>query len=311
MAKTAPRDLEAVIFSKKSAGVGQKTIARDLGISEWQVRTILRKSDTHRIHSKVHDEIRLRSVKKGKSGVKIAIVLSDIHIPYHDQRALAIALAYTKDRNPDRIVLNGDIVDMANVSRFPRDPHEVFTLADELQETKDFLRLLRKQHPEAQIDYTMGNHEIRLSKYTYENSPGLSSLPELAIDKLLAMEEFGITFHDQSSKVNLGDLEIFHGDVVRSKSGESARSHMLKRGGSVLMGHVHRAAMVSRTDKHGVHFAIENPHLSVPDPDYMNDPDWVQGFTEISYLDSGPFNARLHVIRNGLLVVDGAEYTAK
>lgn len=310
--KNRKRDLEALIFAKKSGGASQKGIARDLGISEWQVRCILRKNTTHKVQEKVHNRLRLRKVSVAKSSVKRAIILSDIHIPHHDQAALALALAYTADAKPDVIVLNGDIADFNNVSKYSRDPHEITTFSDELTETRDFLRLVREQHPDAEIKFTVGNHEIRLERYLLNQAPELSSLPELSISSLLHLEEFGIDYFDYSDKIKLGDLEVFHGEIVKTHSGESARAHMLKRGGSVLIGHVHKLGVVYKTDRWGEHVAAENGHLSSPDPSYMVDPVWNQGFSEVHYDENtGQFSIRQHHIRKGRLVVNGKVYSVK
>lgn len=38
-------------------------------------------------------------------------VLSDIHLPYHDDEALGLAVESVKEYNPDIVLLNGDIAD--------------------------------------------------------------------------------------------------------------------------------------------------------------------------------------------------------
>lgn len=303
-------DLESIVFRKLSEGGSNKSVAKDLGMSEWQIRTIRRKSATHTVQRRVHNSIRLSKVTAGKSEVSKAIVLSDIHIPEHDQQALGIALEYMQSVMPDIIVLNGDILDNINTSRFPRDPHMIETFADELEETRAFLDLINKRHPKAKKYYVVGNHEVRIEKYLYDRAPALSSLPELSIDRLLQLEEKGYVYVDGSDKVKLGNLEVFHGEIVRKDSGASARSHMNKRGGSVLIGHVHKLGATYRTDRWGTHMAIENGHLSRPDPDYTVDPDWQQGFTEVHFTSKGDFSVRQHHILNGRLIVDGKVYRA-
>ena len=304
-------DLESLVFRKLSAGGSNKSVARALGLSEWQVRTIRRRADTHKVLKKSYDEVRLGKVTSSKSGILKAVILSDIHIPEHDQTALALALAYMQDVNPDVIVLNGDILDCINTSRFPKDPHRIETFADELDETRSFLERLNADHPKAKKYYVEGNHEKRIEKYLFEKAPELSSLPELSIDRLLHLKELGYTFVGGTDKVKLGRLEVFHGEIVRKDSGASARGHMNKRGGSVLIGHVHKLGCTYRTDRWGTHVAIENGHLSRPDPYYVVDPDWQQGFTEIHYTKKGDFCVRQHHILDGRLIVDGKLYEVK
>ena len=46
------------------------------------------------------------------------LVMSDIHFPEHDPTAIAASLNFAKNARVDGIVLNGDIIDMYEVSRF-------------------------------------------------------------------------------------------------------------------------------------------------------------------------------------------------
>jgi hypothetical protein len=51
------------------------------------------------------------------------VILSDIHIPFHDDEALSLAIAEAESYRPDGIILNGDIVDFFAVSRWEK-PHK-------------------------------------------------------------------------------------------------------------------------------------------------------------------------------------------
>ena len=71
---------------------------------------------------------------------KEILVLSDIHIPFHDKKALNIALQYAKDC--DTILLNGDIIDFYGLSRFIKNPEKSF-INHEIEIAKEFLQMLR------------------------------------------------------------------------------------------------------------------------------------------------------------------------
>jgi predicted phosphodiesterase len=306
---TPPRGVDVTIRARLEAGGSVKGIARELGVTEWRVRCAKRSATTRLAISRKPSEVRLHTVRVGKEKVQRALVLSDIHIPYHDHGALAIALHYARDYKPDIIVLNGDVLDFHEVSSHPQDKHEVITFEDELAEGRQFLRVLRHDHPRAEIHYCIGNHEDRLQRYLHGRAPELSSMPELALDRVLDLETVRIAFCDARSKVQLGPLEVFHGSIIRKDSGNSARAHMQRRGGSILMGHTHRMATVARTDRHGVSWAVENGHLSDPDPSWCSDPDWQQGFTQVEFTATD-VSIRQHHIRAGRMVVDGAVYVA-
>jgi predicted phosphodiesterase len=302
--------LDDLIRARVASGQAQKSVARELGVTEWRVRCVIRSEVTRLIVRRETKEVRLRRITKEPVDAIRCLVLSDIHIPYHDHAALGVALAYARDYRPTHIILNGDILDAHEVSSHPKDRHNVVTFQDEVNETRQFLRVLRQQHKKAQIYYTMGNHENRIERYLTQHAPELSSVTSLALDELLGMQANRITFVDSRNKVRVGPFEVFHGSVIRKDSGNSVRGHMQRRGGSVAMGHTHRMAVVSKTDRHGVHWGLENGHLSEPDPSWAFDPDWQQGFSQIDVYD-GAVSIRQHHVNNGRLLVDGKLYKAQ
>ena len=157
-------------------------------------------------------------------------------------------------------------------------------------------------------EHADGWKAYKREKYLFDRAPELSSLPELSIDRPLQLRETGYTFVGGTEKVKLGRLEVFHGEIVRKDSGASSRGHMNKRGGSVLIGHIHKLGCTYRTDRWGTHVAVENGHLSRPDPDYVVDPDWQHGFTEVHFSSKGDLCVRQHHILDGRLIVDGKIY---
>lgn len=304
------RSVETEIRERLQAGGSVKWTARSLGVTEWRVRKIARSLLTQETVQQPDAKVRLRTVKQTTPAVGRVLVLSDIHIPYHDHGALAVAMAYAEHYAPTVIVLNGDILDFHEVSSHPQDRHNVITFEDELAEGRQFLRALRAAHKDAKIVFTMGNHEDRLQRYLTNRAPELSSMTELALDRVLDFEALGVVFVNADDKYPVGPLEVFHGSIIRKDSGNSARAHMDRRGGGVLMGHTHRLAMVSKTDRRGTHWAVENGHLSDPSPSWCVDPNWQQGFSTIDFTGD-LVSVRLHHVSQGRLLVGDRLYTAK
>ena len=91
-------------------------------------------------------------------GHKKVLILSDVHLPYHNIEALTVALDYGKKEQPDAILLNGDILDCHKLSRFVKDPKKR-DFASELASFKDFFAILQKTFPKAKVYYKLGNHE--------------------------------------------------------------------------------------------------------------------------------------------------------
>ena len=303
-------ELEELIRARVACGQSQKSVARELGVTEWRVRCVMRAEVTRLIVRRDTKAVRLCLVTSSKVDAVRCLVLSDIHIPYHDQAALALALAYARDYRPTHIVLNGDILDAQEISSHPKDKHNVVTFQDELNEARQFLRVLRHDHKAAKIVYTMGNHEHRLERYLTAHAPELASVDALALDELLELQAHGIEFVDQRCKVQIGPFEVFHGSIIRKDAGNSVRGHMTRRGGSVVMGHTHRMGIVARADRNGVHWGIENGHLSDPDPDWTHDPDWQQGFSQID-VHGDIVSLRQHHIHAKRLLVDGTLYLSQ
>jgi len=222
-------------------GLSRKLIAKTLGISEWKVRCAIRQQHTKAIKAKefkTNDSIRLNKVSVSKNqNLRKALILSDIHVPYHDQAALAVALAYAKDYGPDIIVLNGDIIDFYGASSYRQDPIRIDTLQDELTEGKALLKKIRDEHPNAEIYYIEGNHETRLKRFLLDKAPALACLSCLSFDELIGLKEHEIKFIDYGQSIQLGDLEVTHGEIVRKGAGMSAKAHSDKSGASILIGH--------------------------------------------------------------------------
>jgi hypothetical protein len=305
-----PAELDELIRARVSTGQSQKSVARELGITEWRVRCVMRGEVTRLIIRRETKEVRLHAVTASRPSSHRCMVLSDIHIPYHDKGALAIALQFAREWKPTHIVLNGDILDAHEISSHPKDKHNPITFQDEVNEVRQFLRVLRQQHKRAVIAYTMGNHENRIERYLTQQAPELSSVTSLALDELLDLQSLGIQFVDSRCKVQIGPFEVFHGSIIRKDAGNSVRGHMQRRGGSVVMGHTHRMGIVARTDRNGIHWGVENGHLSDPDPSWTHDPDWQQGFSCIEE-SGGLVSIRQHHICGGQLLVDGTLYTAR
>lgn len=304
-----PAELDELIRARVAMGQAQKSVARELGITEWRVRTVMRAQLTATVIRRETKEVRLHQVTSRRSQASRCLILSDIHIPYHDQAALAVALEYARAYRPTHVVLNGDILDAHEISSHPKDRHNVVTFQDEINEVRQFLRVLRHDHPKAVICYTMGNHEHRLERYLVKHAPELSSVTQLSLDELLDLPALRIEFVDQRCKVQIGPFEVFHGSIIRKDAGNSVRGHMTRRGGSVAMGHTHRMGIVARTDRHGVHWGIENGHLSDPDPTWAHDPDWQQGFSVLE-VDGAMVSLRQHHIHHGRMLADGIYYEA-
>ena len=92
------------------------------------------------------------------------LLISDLHIPYHDIDAVTIALEYGVEHKVNTIFINGDLIDNHKVSRFESDPKKR-SVKQEFDATKQFLVALRQIFPNAEIYWLKGNHCVRWEKF--------------------------------------------------------------------------------------------------------------------------------------------------
>lgn len=162
------------------------------------------------------------------------IVLSDIHFPYQDDKALKAVYKFLEQHPVDTIILNGDILDFYDVSRFDKDPQRMFSLQTELDMAENFFKKLRKLLPEAEMYFVKGNHEDRMERYLQKHSE-LFTLKALKIPTLLQLEKFNIHYKPKGFK--FGSLKIIHGDLIRKFSSYTARGELEKHDSSGISGH--------------------------------------------------------------------------
>lgn len=149
------------------------------------------------------------------------VIASDIHIPFQDDGAVRSFIRYCKEKQPEVVVLNGDVLDMFMLSRFTkgegRNPLEEMTMCQE------FLDSLRKAVPNADIYYVIGNHENRLEKYVLTKAPELASLIE-DVFTIIKTEDFKIR---GCASLTINDNFVCkHGTLLGNKSGLSAIKEM-------------------------------------------------------------------------------------
>lgn len=247
------------------------------------------------------------------------IVFSDIHAPFHDPQAIALAAQIAKWWKPNVAIWNGDDLDFYRLSRYSKNPDRTERIQDEIdawhiEAMAPLLSALlpspRTASPEQSMvaaevgtcrKYkTRGNHEARLQASLWEN-PGLFGIPSLDLPNLLELGRLGIEY--ASLKVLFDDvLEVSHGTSVRPLAGASAKAESEKRryGISTITGHVHRAGYFTTRTARGWVKAQEAPCLCKLDPEYMQDPDWVDWVQGVTLFE----------IRNGKLRIDVVEFFA-
>lgn len=214
------------------------------------------------------------------------VVISDIHYPYEDKKAIKAMLEFIKLHKVQTVLLNGDILDMYDVSSFDKSPDRINSLQSELNKAKALFKELRKILPEAKIVFIKGNHCERLERYLKKH-PELFSLDCLKLPKLLELDKYNIEYQDKHFK--LGPLKITHGSVVRKFSAYTAHAEMDKHDCSGISGHTHRLGVFYKKTPSRYMAWYECGCLCDTDPEYVTSPDWQQGFI-YGYIEKDSFS---------------------
>lgn len=252
--------------------VTQELISR----RNWQVRAKFVRIQPVPIHPAVQPlsinaEITPPS-KARRDGIQQTLILTDPQFgfhkdintgrlePFHDRKALDVALQIAQAVQPDRIIWLGDMEDLPDWSdRFLRSPEFYWTTQPSIIETVWWLAQFRLACPDADILILEGNHDKRLQDALLKHLPAAYNLrppsemhlpPALSIPRLLDLDTLhieyvpdypnGIVWLNQAAAV-------IHGDVARGNPGATVAKVVKDNDVTVIQGHIHRTEWASRT----------------------------------------------------------------
>jgi len=147
-------------------------------------------------------------------------VINDLHLPWHDPRAVNLALDFFEDIGIQRLVLNGDIFDFHNVSRHKKkDPLVQSTLEDEFAVGREFFDYIQKHFVKKGVEvvYMLGNHEVWLNDYIINNCPAFYNM--VTIDKQVNLSNIEVHPYNESYRLENSNVFIQHSPSSYSKTG--------------------------------------------------------------------------------------------
>ena len=213
------------------------------------------------------------------------LILSDIHVPYHDEKALEIALAYGDKYKPDSILLNGDTIDFYGISRWQKDPEER-NLPQEIEKTRQLVMHIRERFPDAKLIWKNGNHEDRWEAYLWNKAPELCGMTEFELRKILWLDDYQFDFVHSKQRIKAGrHMTILHGHEIFGAHNpvNPARTLTLKLKVSAMKGHNHQTSEhTERTGDDKYITCWSTGCLSELSPDYMPYNNWNHGFATIN-----------------------------
>lgn len=179
------------------------------------------------------------------------LIFSDVHLPYHDNKAITAMLDHTAGRTvkPKFILMNGDIIDCYSLSKFVSDPRKR-DMNDEIWDLVEFINILHNLFPEAKIIWKFGNHELRYEKWTMVKAPQLLNMQEHRLSEIVKIRGIeGLTVIEKDI-IYAGRLPILHGDELQGGATSPvnpARGLALKTMSSSMVSHHHKTS--SHSDK--------------------------------------------------------------
>ena len=237
----------------------------------------------------------------------VILVGSDAHYWPSDQGTTAhrAFVRFCEDMKPDVVVMNGDALDGASISRHPpRGFEETPSVAEELSAVTERLSEIEDAAPKARRFWTMGNHDQRfegkLATAAREFGEGRGTRLE---DHF---EEWVFTY---ALLVN-GDLMIKH----RWKGGIGAiRANALNSGISFVTGHLHSLNVTALSDLRAprTRWGVDTGTLAEPfGPQFAyaeeNPRNWRSGFIVLT-IQKGVLRwpEIVHVVEPGVLEFRG------
>jgi len=177
-------------------------------------------------------------------GVKRCGVISDLHVPFHSEKALGAAVKHLKDMNPDCLLINGDLCDFYGLSKYSKNPRDRDDVG-ELHALRECTAWLRSCFPKARIVVKQGNHEARYDQFCWESHGRLALENEMSLPHWLHFEKYGVEYVTDQRAILVGKLAVFHGHELGkgiSNPVNPARGAFLRAHDTVLVGHSHQTS---------------------------------------------------------------------
>lgn len=215
----------------------------------------------------------------------IVLVGSDAHYwpgdPSTSHRAF---VKFCKEYEPAAVIMNGDVIDAATISRHPPIGWEKRpTVQQEIECAQERLHeielAVKRKTP---LVWTLGNHDQRFETRLATVAPEFAR-----VNGVHLRDHFPAWKPAWSVWIN-DDVVVKH----RWKSGINAqRSNTLNAGKTMITGHLHRLNVTGLTDYRGTRYGVDTGTLSDPSHaafvDYTEDAplDWASGFVVLTFVD--------------------------
>lgn len=242
-----------------------------------------------------------------------AVFLVDVHIDSETEFSPAwiVAKKFVRSMKPDKLILGGDFADISSLSTWETNKRGLLEgrrYGKEIKRVNKELDGLSTKKYQPEITYLMGNHEDRVARYL-EVNPELEGV--IGLEENLHLEDRGILSVPVNKILKVGYLNMIHGWYTTLGH---ARKTLIKMGGNVIYGHVHRHQVECMKVETSDTFMMAMSCGSLADlnPFYArNHPnDWTNSFIYIEFRRDGTFNAYNINILDGVCTFGGKTWSA-
>lgn len=316
---------ETVSHAMEMAGIKSKDIRnhfRYRRLTEEMLGINLKTPEKHEIRSS-YKRVPQRARRLDFKGEALVINFSDCHWWPNQQLTDAhkILLKMIDDLKPQGVACRGDMMDGANLSRFPRrygsttpsTEDEVITCIEYMEEIADIATQARRK---VDLDINVGNHErieIALANFKESESEVITGLlAGLKKSNKTPMEIFFPAWNISTSTI-INDTFLWKHKPVKGGI-HARRNSVLNAGINIGNGHTHRLGVTYVTDYQGTRHGVECGTLADPLADQFlyvedNPTDWQSGFVVQIYKGKEVESYPIHV-DNGKARFDGKVYKA-
>jgi len=234
---------------------------------------------------------------------KRVLILSDIHIPYHNIASLTACFDYAKKMKPDAILLNGDTIDFFGLSRFCKEPGKR-SFSEELKMFSEFFVILQKTF-KCKIYFKLGNHEERYNHFLWQKAGEIADVNEFNLSEIIKARAEGIEVIGDKRIIKAGDLNIIHGHEFGGSVFSPvniARGLFLRAKVSAIQGHNHQTSEHTESNMNGqIITTWSQGCLCELHPAYLPINKWNHGFSMVD-VDNTDFEVRnLRIFKGKIL----------
>lgn len=190
---------------------------------------------------------------------------------------------FAKDLNPVGVVLNGDVLDGASVSRHPSGWESRPSIVQEIEAANERLdEIMVAAGRKCKLAWSLGNHDSRLEMRIATVAPELAKLRGVHLK-----DHFNMRWEPCMSLWINNSVVVKH----RFKSGIHAPwNNTASAGKSIVTGHLHSLKVYPFTDYNGDRWGVDCGTLAEPcGPQFAyaedNPKNWRSGFAVLTFVD--------------------------